>query len=33
MQIHVIDTFAFDSEGKVKEMRAFFGPSNMIPTG
>lgn len=30
MDIHVIDTFAFDVEGKVKEMRAFFGPSNMI---
>jgi steroid Delta-isomerase len=30
MEIHVIDTFAFNSEGKVREMRAFFGPGNMI---
>lgn len=30
MEIHVIDTFAFNAEGKVKEMRAFFGPGNMI---
>jgi steroid Delta-isomerase len=30
MAIHVIDTFAFDADGKVKEMRAFFGPGNMI---
>lgn len=30
MEIHVIDTFAFDEAGKVREMRAFFGPGNMI---
>lgn len=30
MEIHVIDTFAFDAEGKVREMRAYFGPGNMI---
>jgi steroid delta-isomerase len=30
MEIHVIDTFAFDAAGKVREMRAFFGPGNMI---
>ena len=30
MEIHVIDTFAFDAVGKVREMRAFFGPGNMI---
>ncbi len=30
MEIHVIDTFAFDADGKVREMRAFFGASNMI---
>ncbi|WP_374527089.1 nuclear transport factor 2 family protein [Novosphingobium sp.] len=28
--IHVIDTFAFDENGKVKEMKAYFGPGNMI---
>ena len=33
MEIHVIDTFAFDADGKVKEMRAFFGPTNLIPPG
>lgn len=33
MEIHVIDTFAFDAVGKVKEMRAFFGPGNMIAKG
>lgn len=33
MEIHVIDTFAFDADGKVKEMRAFFGPGNMIAKG
>lgn len=32
MEIHVIDTFAFDETGKVKEMRAYFGPGNMITT-
>jgi steroid Delta-isomerase len=31
MEIHVIDTFAFNAEGKVREMRAFFGPGNMLP--
>lgn len=30
MTIHVIDTFAFDDAGKVTEMKAFFGPGNMI---
>lgn len=30
MEIHVIDTFAFDENGKVKEMKAYFGPGNMI---
>lgn len=30
MEIHVIDTFAFNAAGKVKEMRAFFGQGNMI---
>lgn len=30
MEIHVIDTFTFDAAGKVREMRAFFGPGNMI---
>lgn len=29
MEIHVIDTFAFDADGKVKEMKAYFGPGNM----
>lgn len=29
MEIHVIDTFAFDTDGKVKEMKAYFGPGNM----
>lgn len=29
MAIDVIDTFAFDDEGKVKEMKAYFGPGNM----
>ena len=30
-RIEVIDTFRFDGEGKVAEMRAFFGPENMGP--
>ena len=29
MAIDVIDTFAFDDAGKVKEMKAYFGPGNM----
>jgi steroid Delta-isomerase len=29
MAIDVIDTFAFDDAGKVKQMQAFFGPGNM----
>ncbi|MEN9718295.1 MAG: hypothetical protein RIQ99_1173 [Pseudomonadota bacterium] len=29
MAIDVIDTFAFDDQGKVKEMKAYFGPGNM----
>lgn len=32
MTIDVIDTFAFDDDGKVTEMRAFWGPSNIIKT-
>ncbi|MEO9461409.1 MAG: nuclear transport factor 2 family protein [Marinomonas sp.] len=28
-RIDVIDVFRFDEEGKVAEMRAFFGPENM----
>ena len=28
-EIEVIDTFKFDAEGKVTEMRAFWGPANM----
>lgn len=27
--IDVIDTFAFDADGKVCEMKAYFGPGNM----
>ena len=27
--IEVIDTFRFDADGKIAEMRAFFGPANM----
>jgi len=30
MAIDVIDTFAFDEAGKVREMKAYFGPGNMI---
>jgi len=29
MTIDVIDTFAFDEAGKVKQMQAYFGPGNM----
>lgn len=29
MAIDVIDTFAFDDAGKVKEMKTYFGPGNM----
>ena len=29
MAIDVIDTFAFNEDGKVTEMRAYFGPTNM----
>jgi steroid delta-isomerase len=29
--IEVIDTFRFDAAGKIVEMRAFWGPSNMKP--
>jgi len=28
-RIDVIDTFKFDAQGKVVEMRAFWGPTNM----
>ena len=30
-RIDVIDVFAFDRHGKVKSMKAFFGPDNMGP--
>ncbi len=30
MTIHVIDTFAFNDDGKISEMRAFWGPSNIV---
>lgn len=29
MAIDVIDTFAFNADGKVTEMKAYFGPTNM----
>ena len=29
MRIDVIDSFKFDADGKVAEMRAFWGPTNM----
>lgn len=29
MTIDVIDTFGFDDDGKVTEMRAFWGPTNL----
>ncbi|MFN3424129.1 MAG: steroid Delta-isomerase [Novosphingobium meiothermophilum] len=29
MHVDVIDTFRFDDHGKVIEMRAYFGPTNM----
>ena len=29
MRIDVIDTFKFNADGKVVEMRAFWGPTNM----
>ena len=29
LTVDVIDTFKFNADGKVTEMRAFFGPSNM----
>ena len=29
MTIHVIDTFTFNEDGKVTEMRAFWGPTNI----
>jgi steroid Delta-isomerase len=29
MRVDVIDTFRFNADGKVTEMRAYFGPSNM----
>lgn len=28
-RIEVIDTFRFDAEGRIAEMRAFWGPDNM----
>jgi steroid delta-isomerase len=30
-RLHVIDTFRFDESGKVKEMRAIWGPDNIEP--
>lgn len=30
VRIDVIDTFKFDADGKITEMRAFWGPTNMI---
>ncbi|MBS0475325.1 MAG: nuclear transport factor 2 family protein [Proteobacteria bacterium] len=29
MRVDVIDTFRFDDDNKVTEMRAYFGPTNM----
>lgn len=29
MRVDVIDTFKFNDDGKVVEMRAYFGPTNM----
>lgn len=29
-RLHVIDTFRFDEDGKVVEMRAVWGPANII---
>jgi len=29
IRIEIIDTFRFDDQGKVAEMRAFWGPGNM----
>lgn len=29
LTVDVIDTFKFNADGKVTEMRAYFGPSNM----
>ena len=29
LTVDVIDTFKFNAAGKVTEMRAYFGPSNM----
>jgi steroid delta-isomerase len=29
MRVDVIDLFTFDEEGKVKSMKAYFGPANM----
>lgn len=29
MTIHVIDTFVFDDDGKVTEMKAYWGPTNI----
>lgn len=31
MQIHVIDLFKFNAEGKIVSMRAFFGEDNFVP--
>lgn len=32
MTIDVIDTFAFNADGKVTEMRAYWGPGNITQT-
>jgi steroid delta-isomerase len=31
MQIHVIDVFKFNAEGKIASMRAYFGEENFVP--
>lgn len=33
MKIEIIDTFKFDAEGKVVQMRAFWSQKNMVPRG
>lgn len=33
IEVDVIDTFRFNEDGKVIEMRAFFGPDNMKTIG
>lgn len=31
MQVHVIDVFKFNSDGKILSVRAYFGEENFIP--